>query len=90
MLGLLLAVSAFRSASGVTSQCSMTEVKSLLEGCDRLIGLNMTSVGGTIVNDHNCDVMLPKQVFMEEPLFQYYLADSVILGTMPCMSIINT
>lgn len=77
MLGLIVAVSVFRSAFGVTSQCSMTEVKSLLEGCDRLTGLNMTSVGGTIVNDHNCDVMLPKQVFMEEPLFQYDLADSV-------------
>lgn len=78
MLGLLLAVTTFRSAFGVAAQCSMTEVKSLLmEGCDRLTGLNMTSAGGTIVNDHNCDILLPKQVFMEEPLFQYYLADSV-------------
>ncbi|CAH0683090.1 unnamed protein product [Spodoptera exigua] len=57
-------------------QCSTTEVKSLLEGCDRLTGLNITSVGGTIVNDHNCDVLLPKQVFIEEPLFQYPLADA--------------
>ncbi|KAJ0183308.1 hypothetical protein K1T71_001284 [Dendrolimus kikuchii] len=59
-----------------TSQCSTLEVKSLTEGCDRLTGLNLTSVGGTIVNDHNCDVLLPKQVFLEEPLFQYPLADS--------------
>ncbi|RVE54910.1 hypothetical protein evm_000277 [Chilo suppressalis] len=29
-----------------------------------------------MVNDHNCDVLLPKQVFIEEPLFQYPLADS--------------
>lgn len=62
---------------GQTLQCSVTEVKSLLEGCDRLTGLNVTSVGGTIVNDHNCDVLLPKQVFFEEPLFQYALADAV-------------
>lgn len=62
---------------GATLQCTMTEIKSLLEGCDRLLGLNLTSVGGTIVNDHNCDVLLPKQVFSEEPLFQYHLADSV-------------
>ncbi|XP_073954994.1 protein D2-like [Choristoneura fumiferana] len=61
---------------GETLQCSVTEVKSLLEGCDRLTGLNVTSVGGTIVNDHNCDVLLPKQVFFEEPLFQYALADA--------------
>lgn len=58
-------------------QCSMGDVKSLLEGCDRLTGLNVTSVGGTMVNDHNCDVLLPKQVFSDEPLFQYALADSV-------------
>ncbi|XP_014362357.2 CEN-like protein 4 [Papilio machaon] len=57
-------------------QCSMGDVKSLLEGCDRLTGLNVTSVGGTMVNDHNCDVLLPKQVFSDEPLFQYALADS--------------
>ncbi|KOB71734.1 putative phosphatidylethanolamine-binding protein [Operophtera brumata] len=76
MLGILLLVSACHSVIGVNTQCSVTEVKSLLEGCDRLTGLNMTSAGGTIVNDHNCDVMLPKQVFTEEPLFQYYLADS--------------
>lgn len=62
---------------GETLQCSVTEVKSLLEGCDRLTGLNVTSVGGTIVDDHNCDVLLPKQVFFEEPLFQYALADAV-------------
>lgn len=68
----------WRVVYGVASQCSVTEVKSLLEGCDRLTGLNVTSVGGTIVNDHNCDVLLPKQVFMEEPLFQYPLADSVL------------
>lgn len=61
-------------------QCSVTDVKSLLEGCDRLTALNVTSVGGTMVNDHNCDVLLPKQVFFEEPLFQYPLADSVILS----------
>ncbi|CAH2047235.1 unnamed protein product, partial [Iphiclides podalirius] len=54
----------------------MSDVKSLLEGCDRLTGLNVTSLGGTIVNDHNCDVLLPKQVFIDEPLFQYDLADS--------------
>lgn len=77
MLGYLLAVSLFRLAVGANSQCSMTEVKSLLEGCDRLSGLNLTSVGGTIVDDHNCDVMLPKQVFIEEPLFTFYMADSV-------------
>lgn len=65
-------------ASATLSQsCQVTDVKSLLEGCDRLMGLNVTSVGGTIVNDHNCDVLLPKQVFAEEPLFQYELADSV-------------
>ncbi|KPI94035.1 hypothetical protein RR46_13200 [Papilio xuthus] len=29
-----------------------------------------------MVNDHNCDVLLPKQVFSDEPLFQYALADS--------------
>lgn len=63
--------------SCVTPQCILMEIKSILEGCDRLIGLNITSVGGTIVNDHNCDVLLPKQVFLEEPLFQYPLADSV-------------
>ncbi|KAJ8723303.1 hypothetical protein PYW08_003215 [Mythimna loreyi] len=57
-------------------QCTVTEVKTLLEGCDHLAGLNITSVGGTIINDHNCDVLLPKQVFIEEPLFQYPLADS--------------
>lgn len=61
----------------VTQQCSMIDVKTLLEGCDHLIGLNITSVGGTMVNDHNCDVLLPKQVFTDEPLFQYPLADSV-------------
>ena len=64
-------------ASCVTSQCKLMEIKNILEGCDRLIGLNITSVGGTIVNDHNCDVLLPKQVFLEEPVFQYPLADSV-------------
>lgn len=64
---------------GGTSQCTVTEVKNLLEGCDQLVGLNVTSVGGTIVNNHNCDVLLPKQVFIEEPLFQYTLADSVNL-----------
>ena len=69
----------FRVVLGATLQCSLTEVKMLLEGCERLIGLNVTSVGGTIVNDHNCDVLLPKQVFIEEPLFQYNLADSVII-----------
>nr|XP_037875514.1 protein TERMINAL FLOWER 1 isoform X2 [Bombyx mori] len=63
-------------AHSVISQCTMTEVKSLLEGCDRLTGLNITSVGGTIVNDHNCDVLLPAQVFLDEPLFQYFMADS--------------
>lgn len=62
---------------GGAPQCSMSDIKSLLEGCDRLTGLNVTSVGGTIVNDHNCDVLLPKQVFIDEPLFQYDLADSV-------------
>lgn len=62
-----------------TQQCTVTEIKSLLEGCDRVSGLNITSVGGTIVNDHNCDVLLPKQVFMEEPLYQFQLADSVII-----------
>ncbi|CAH2084783.1 unnamed protein product [Euphydryas editha] len=59
-----------------TQQCAMVDVKGLLEGCDRLVGLNITSVGGTMVNDHNCDVLLPKQVFIEEPLYQYVLADS--------------
>ncbi|CAG9787743.1 unnamed protein product [Diatraea saccharalis] len=62
---------------GVSLQCYVTDVKILLEGCDRLTGLNLTSVGGTMVNDHNCDVLLPRQVFVEEPLFQYALADSV-------------
>lgn len=62
---------------GVTQQCATVDVKTLMEGCDRLLGLNITSVGGTMVNDHNCDVLLPKQVFLEEPLFQYPLADSV-------------
>lgn len=62
-----------------TQQCSMVDVKSLLEGCDRLVGLNITSVGGTMVNDHNCDVLLPKQVFIEEPLYQYGFADSVCI-----------
>lgn len=66
-----------KSTYGASSQCSVTDVKSLLEGCDRLTALNVTSVGGTMVNDHNCDVLLPKQVFIEEPLFQYPLADSV-------------
>lgn len=66
-----------KCAYGASLQCSVTDVKSLLEGCDRLTGLNVTSVGGTMVNDHNCDVLLPKQVFIEEPLFQYALADSV-------------
>ncbi|XP_047523433.1 phosphatidylethanolamine-binding protein 1-like [Pieris napi] len=57
-------------------QCTVADVKNLLEGCEHLTGLNITSVGGTMVNDHNCDVLLPKQVFLEEPLFQYPLADS--------------
>ncbi|KAM3965038.1 protein D2 [Aphomia sociella] len=61
---------------GPSLQCSLTDVKTLVEGCERLTGLNVTSVGGTVVNDHNCDVLLPKQVFFEEPLFQYPLADS--------------
>lgn len=63
--------------NGSPTQCTVTDVKSLLEGCDRLQGMNVTSVGGTIVNDHNCDVLLPKQVFTEEPFFRYDLADSV-------------
>ncbi|CAG9562523.1 unnamed protein product [Danaus chrysippus] len=66
----------FSAVNCVTQQCSMVDVKTLLEGCDHLIGLNITSVGGTMVNDHNCDVLLPKQVFTDEPLFQYPLADS--------------
>ncbi|XP_023934110.2 protein D2-like [Bicyclus anynana] len=61
---------------GVIQQCATVDVKTLLEGCDRLMGLNITSIGGTMVNNHNCDVLLPKQVFIEEPLFQYHLADS--------------
>ncbi|CAB3226771.1 unnamed protein product [Arctia plantaginis] len=65
----------WRIVYGITSQCTVTDVKSLLEGCDRITGLNVTSVGGTIVNDHNCDVVLPKQVFLEEPLFQFSSAD---------------
>lgn len=65
----------------VTQQCTTVDVKTLMEGCDRLLGLNVTSVGGTMVNDHNCDVLLPKQVFLEEPLFQYPLADSVCTFT---------
>lgn len=64
-------------SAALSQSCQVTDVKSLLEGCDRLMGLNVTSVGGTIVNDHNCDVLLPKQVFSEEPLFQFELADSV-------------
>lgn len=64
-------------SAALSQSCQVTDVKSLLEGCDRLMGLNVTSVGGTIVNDHNCDVLLPKQVFAEEPLFQFELADSV-------------
>ncbi|XP_063534758.1 protein D2-like [Cydia strobilella] len=71
-LGLLLLFSVY----GLSDECFLTEVKSLLEGCDHLTGLNITSIGGTIVDDHNCDVLLPKQVFIEEPLFQYDLADS--------------
>lgn len=63
--------------AALSQACQVTDIKSLLEGCDRLMGLNVTSVGGTIVNDHNCDVLIPKQVFSEEPLFQYELADSV-------------
>ncbi|KAL4716112.1 hypothetical protein ACJJTC_013889 [Scirpophaga incertulas] len=60
-----------------TSSCTVTDVKSLVVGyCDRLTGLNLTSVGGTMVNDHNCDVLLPKQVFIEEPVFQYPMADT--------------
>ncbi|KAJ8716676.1 hypothetical protein PYW07_003303 [Mythimna separata] len=66
----------WRVVYSVSSQCTLSEIKTILEGCDRLVGLNITSVGGTIVNDHNCDVLLPKQVFIEEPLFQYPLADS--------------
>ncbi|VVC96752.1 unnamed protein product [Leptidea sinapis] len=61
---------------GAQTQCSLSDVKNILEGCDHISGLNVTSVGGTMVNDHNCDVLLPKQVFIEEPLFQYPLADS--------------
>lgn len=61
----------------VNGQCTLTDVKSLLDGCDKLKGLNVTSVGGTVVDDHNCDVVLPKQVFADEPLFKYPLADSV-------------
>ncbi|XP_072932745.1 phosphatidylethanolamine-binding protein 1-like [Epargyreus clarus] len=76
MLALFLFQLLFQTVFGVTSQCSMVDVKSLLEGCDHLLGLNVTSVGGTMVNDHNCDILLPKQVFTEEPLFQYALADS--------------
>ncbi|XP_026319121.1 protein D2-like isoform X2 [Hyposmocoma kahamanoa] len=63
-------------SAALSQACQVTDVKSLLEGCDRLMGMNVTSVGGTIVNDHNCDVLLPKQVFAEEPLFQFELADS--------------
>ncbi|KAI5646008.1 phosphatidylethanolamine-binding protein domain-containing protein [Phthorimaea operculella] len=61
---------------GANTQCTVTDVKNLLEGCDRLKGLNVTTIGGTIINDHNCDVMLPKQVFFDEPAFQYDIADS--------------
>ncbi|XP_013191850.1 phosphatidylethanolamine-binding protein 1 [Amyelois transitella] len=64
------------SVNAISMQCSVAEVKNILEGCEKLTGLNITSVGGTIVNEHNCDVLLPKQVFIEEPLFQYPLADS--------------
>lgn len=77
MIKILILPFILYSVSCITPQCSLLDIKSILEGCDRLIGLNITSVGGTIVNDHNCDVLLPKQVFMEEPLFQYSLADSV-------------
>lgn len=63
----------------VNSRCQLTEVNSLLEGCRRFSGLNITSIGGTVVNDHNCDVLLPKQVFSEEPTFQYTAADTVII-----------
>ncbi|XP_030025483.2 protein D2 [Manduca sexta] len=76
MLVCTVFLSFFSIRYAVTSQCSVSEIKSLLDGCDRLSGLNVTSVGGTIVNDHNCDVLLPKQVFLEEPLFQYISADS--------------
>lgn len=70
----------------ITPQCSTLEVKSLKEGCDRLTGLNLSTVGGTLVNDHNCNVMLPKQVFLEEPVFQYLLADSVSFLNKPHLS----
>ncbi|XP_028176231.1 phosphatidylethanolamine-binding protein 1-like [Ostrinia furnacalis] len=76
LLSSILLIFSLSCANGASLQCSVTDVKSLLEGCDRLTGLNVTSVGGTMVNDHNCDVLLPKQVFIQEPLFQYALADS--------------
>ncbi|XP_039755130.1 phosphatidylethanolamine-binding protein 4-like [Pararge aegeria] len=76
MLYFLIALEIINRVYGVTPQCATVDVKTLMEGCDRLLGLNITSIGGTMVNDHNCDVLLPKQVFLEEPLFQYPLADS--------------
>lgn len=82
MIFFFLLLTNIGNTNAVTSQCTMTEVKSLLEGCDRLTGLNITTVGGTIINDHNCDVLLPKQVFLEEPLFQYILADAVTFNSL--------
>ncbi|XP_045769060.1 phosphatidylethanolamine-binding protein 4-like [Maniola jurtina] len=76
MLYCILVLGILNKVYSVTPQCRTIDVKTLMEGCDRLVGLNITSIGGTMVNDHNCDVLLPKQVFLEEPLFQYPLADS--------------
>nr|XP_026489777.1 phosphatidylethanolamine-binding protein 4-like [Vanessa tameamea] len=76
MIWELISLLIFIAVCSASQQCATVDIKSLLEGCDRLLGLNITSVGGTMVNDHNCDVLLPKQVFIEEPLFQYILADS--------------
>ncbi|XP_077286893.1 protein D2-like [Arctopsyche grandis] len=47
--------------------CDKLDGKKLLEGCSLLKGLSIISKGGTLVNESNCDVLLPKLIFAKEP-----------------------
>lgn len=58
-------------------KCEQVDGKTLLQGCELLKGLVIKSQGGTLVNDSNCDVLLPKLIFASEPRVYFDKADPV-------------
>lgn len=48
-----------------------------LKSCSKLKGLSVKSYGGTVLNEANCDILLPFEIFAKEPTIKFGAAKEV-------------